>query len=319
MKTGAIILAAGAPGEIQEAKPMLCVGQKPMIKQIVELLEGLSVRPIVVVAGYRYDIIGRCLADTGAVIVRNRRFAETDMFTSLKLGITALKNGCDRAFVFPADLPLVKPETLQAMMSCPGDVVKPRHGDTEGHPLLISSSIFPAIEKYEGAGGLRALLSSLELNTCSVSVEDEGIALEANSYEEYEKLIRLNAKRGGHGKLHPCCQIQLAVEDVVMDSDTMQLMEMLQCTGSLQLASELLRVPYTRSWRKIKNLETQLGVPIVRSAKGGVKGGGSQLTEQGTALLEAYQKMCQEFSKMANWVFHENFSEDFVERLQKMN
>lgn len=78
MKTGAIILAAGAPGEIQEAKPMLCVGQKPMIKQIVELLEGLSVRPIVVVAGYRYDIIGRCLADTGAVIVRNRRFAETD-------------------------------------------------------------------------------------------------------------------------------------------------------------------------------------------------------------------------------------------------
>lgn len=61
MKTGAIILAAGAPGEIQEAKPMLCVGQKPMIKQIVELLEGLSVRPIVVVAGYRYDIIGRAL------------------------------------------------------------------------------------------------------------------------------------------------------------------------------------------------------------------------------------------------------------------
>ena len=104
-----------------------------------------------------------------------------------------------------------------------------------------------------------------------------------------------------------------------MDSDTMQLMEMLQCTGSLQLASELLRVPYTRSWRKIKNLETQLGVPIVRSAKGGVKGGGSQLTEQGAALLEAYQKMCQEFSKMENWVFQENFPQDFVERLQKMN
>lgn len=29
MKTGAVILAAGAPGEIKEGKPMMCVGQKP--------------------------------------------------------------------------------------------------------------------------------------------------------------------------------------------------------------------------------------------------------------------------------------------------
>ena len=34
MKTGAVILAAGAPGEIKEGKPMMCVGQKPMIRHI---------------------------------------------------------------------------------------------------------------------------------------------------------------------------------------------------------------------------------------------------------------------------------------------
>ena len=114
MKTGAVILAAGAPGEIKEGKPMMCVGQKPMIRHIVDTLTELKLSPVVVVTGYRSDIIERCLASTGAVIVRNRRYASTDMFCSLKLGIAALAESCDRAFVFPADLPLVRPETTSA-------------------------------------------------------------------------------------------------------------------------------------------------------------------------------------------------------------
>lgn len=84
MKTGAVILAAGAPGEIKEGKPMMCVGQKPMIRHIVDTLTELKLSPVVVVTGYRSDIIERCLASTGAVIVRNRKFASTDMFCSLQ-------------------------------------------------------------------------------------------------------------------------------------------------------------------------------------------------------------------------------------------
>ena len=82
MKTGAVILAAGAPGEIKEGKPMMCVGQKPMIRHIVDTLTELKLSPVVVVTGYRSDIIERCLASTGAVIVRNRKFASTDMFSA---------------------------------------------------------------------------------------------------------------------------------------------------------------------------------------------------------------------------------------------
>ena len=101
-----------------------------------------------------------------------------------------------------------------------------------------------------------------------------------------------------------------------MNRETMRLLEMVQYTGSLQLASELMNVPYTRSWRQIKNMERQLGVPIVRSAAGGARGGGSLLTEQGTALLEAYQNMSKECAKLSNWLFQEYFSDDFVEKLQ---
>lgn len=57
-------------------------------------------------------------------------------------------------------------------------------------------------------------------------------------------------------------------------------------------------------------------MPIVRSAAGGARGGGSLLTEQGTALLEAYQNMSKECAKLSNWLFQEYFSDDFVEKLQ---
>lgn len=316
MKTGAVILAAGAPGEIKEGKPMMCVGQKPMIRHIVDTLTELKLSPVVVVTGYRSDIIERCLASTGAVIVRNRKFASTDMFCSLKLGIAALAESCDRAFVFPADLPLVRPETLRQLMACAAPLVKPGYEGREGHPILISRELFGAIEQYSGEGGLRELLGGLDADVRVVPVEDRGVLLDVNSYEEYEQVLAMEAQRCGRGKLHAECDILLSVDDVIMNRETMRLLEMVQYTGSLQLASELMNVPYTRSWRQIKNMERQLGVPIVRSAAGGARGGGSLLTEQGKALLEAYQNMSKECAKLSNWLFQEYFSDDFVEKLQ---
>lgn len=316
MKTGAVILAAGAPGEIKEGKPMMCVGRKPMIRHIVDTLTELRLAPIVVVTGYRSDIIERCLASTGATIVRNRKYASTDMFGSLKLGIAALADGCDRAFIFPADMPLVKPETLGQLMSIAAPLVKPSCDSREGHPILMSGELFEAVERYSGDGGLRAMLAGMDTDVRVVPVEDMGVLMDVNSYEEYEQVQAVEARRCGRGKLHAECEILLSVDDVIMNRDTMRLLEMLQYTGSLQLASELMQVPYTRSWRQIKNMERQLGVPIVQSAAGGARGGGSQLTEQGSAILEAYQKMSKECARMANWLFNEYFSDRFVETLQ---
>lgn len=92
--------------------------------------------------------------------------------------------------------------------------------------------------------------------------------LDVNSYEEYEQVLAMEAQRCGRGKLHAECDILLSVDDVIMNRETMRLLEMVQYTGSLQLASELMNVPYTRSWRQIKNMECQLGVPIVRERCG---------------------------------------------------
>ena len=194
--------------------------------------------------------------------------------------------------------------------------MKPGYEGREGHPILISRELFGAIEKYSGEGGLRELLGGLDADVRVVPVEDRGVLLDVNSYEEYEQVLAMEAQRCGRGKLHAECDILLSVDDVIMNRETMRLLEMVQYTGSLQLASELMNVPYTRSWRQIKNMERQLGVPIVRSAAGGARGGGSLLTEQGTALLEAYQNMSKECAKLSNWLFQEYFSDDFVEKLQ---
>ena len=182
--------------------------------------------------------------------------------------------------------------------------------------VFISADAVSRQTEQRRLGALRELLGGLDADVRVVPVEDRGVLLDVNSYEEYEQVLAMEAQRCGRGKLHAECDILLSVDDVIMNRETMRLLEMVQYTGSLQLASELMNVPYTRSWRQIKNMERQLGVPIVRSAAGGARGGGSLLTEQGTALLEAYQNMSKECAKLSNWLFQEYFSDDFVEKLQ---
>ncbi|MFR5780403.1 MAG: NTP transferase domain-containing protein [Oscillospiraceae bacterium] len=122
------------------------------------------------------------------------------MFCSLKLGIAALAESCDRAFVFPADLPLVRPETLRQLMACSAPLVSPAMR-REGHPILISRELFGAIEQYSGEGGLRELLGGLDADVRVVPVEDRGVLLDVNSYEEYEQVLAMEAQRCGRGKL----------------------------------------------------------------------------------------------------------------------
>ena len=311
MKTGAIILAAGQPNRTNLFVPLMCVGDKPVLLHLVQLLQDAHAAPVAVVAGYRADQVQRALEDEKVILLRNYGFHSQDMLSSLQLGLKALSGKCDRVLILPADLPLVLPRTLRQLLSSSCDLVIPTCGGRPGHPILIGKALFPSVLQYHGPDGLRGAIDAAGITPEYLAVDDEAVLLDANTEEDFRLLQALNAKRAGKGRLHFQGNYQLAVDDVILDRQLVQVLSLLRFTRSLQLSCEYSGTSYAKIWAQVKKLESQLGHPVVRSTVGGQKGGGTVLTEYGELLVERFLLFQQEADRLLNMLYRDHF-DDFV-------
>lgn len=77
---------------------------------------------------------------------------------------------------------------------------------------------------------------------------------------------------------------------LVMSDYRVRLLELVAESGSLSHAATVMGLSYRRAWGKVKEIEANLGMPLVRSEVGGAGGGHTALTAEGQALVEAYQR-----------------------------
>ena len=191
----AILLCAGESSRMGDFKPLLPLGTETVIGRCVRSLGALC-NNIVVVTGKRADEVEKELfslfPDTGSGAlrcVRNERYAFTDMLCSIRLGLSALPF-CDRFFLMPADMPLIGQETFLALLEQGGDAdaVFPSYRGRRGHPVLIRSSLIPAILSYRGEDGLRGFFGTIT-NQKTVEVGDEGILLDLDTQGDYHKAL----------------------------------------------------------------------------------------------------------------------------------
>ncbi|MFX1255509.1 MAG: winged helix-turn-helix domain-containing protein [Promethearchaeota archaeon] len=70
------------------------------------------------------------------------------------------------------------------------------------------------------------------------------------------------------------------------------LLEDIQITGSIHKATEgrgkSKKMSYRYAWGLIRKIEERLGRKIIKTYRGGVAGGGAQLTNEGIQLLQCY-------------------------------
>ncbi|HYO08799.1 MAG TPA: hypothetical protein VER17_07480 [Tepidisphaeraceae bacterium] len=69
------------------------------------------------------------------------------------------------------------------------------------------------------------------------------------------------------------------------------LLEQIEALGSLSEAARRLRFSYRRAWLLADAMNRRWPGPLVRTAVGGKKGGGAQLTPLGRAVLSAYRDL----------------------------
>lgn len=193
--TAAVIAAAGLSSRMGCFKPLLPFGDTTVIRQTVCTLKGAGVHPILVVTGHNGRALEEHLQPDGVLCIRNRDFAHTDMLASLQLGLSALPAGWTRVFVGPGDSPLISRETLEQMISIPARAVCPLCRGQKGHPLLLSPEAAAQVLAWRGPGGLRGLLDTGALCETCIETEDPGVLLDADTPQEYQRLLELHTHR----------------------------------------------------------------------------------------------------------------------------
>ena len=193
---GAVILAAGVSSRMGEFKPLLQIGGETMISRVVTMMRCAGVEHVVVVTGYRGVDVEERLKDEKIIFVHNEQFRKTQMFDSLLCGLGAIGDKCRKILISPADVPLVRPETVKAVLSCHGKFVRPVYRAEPGHPVLLSAKIIHTLEQYVGTGGLRGAMESSGFGIVEMETDDIGVILDCDTKEDYYCLLRyFNARK----------------------------------------------------------------------------------------------------------------------------
>lgn len=93
-----------------------------------------------------------------------------------------------------------------------------------------------------------------------------------------------------------------------MSDYRLRLLQLVADTGSLAQAATAMGLSYRRAWGKVKELEANLGFPLVRSEVGGAGGGHTALTDGGRDLLEAYRRFGQRMDEALQAAYREELA-----------
>ena len=80
-------------------------------------------------------------------------------------------------------------------------------------------------------------------------------------------------------------------EDLLLGPGRADLLAFIRETGSIAAAGRRMGMSYKRAWQLAESMNSTFHAPLILAAKGGVAGGGAQLTELGDAILAAYRAL----------------------------
>lgn len=193
-KIGAVVAAAGLSSRMGAFKPLLPFDGKTVIERCVQNLRTAGAEEIVVVTGFRGALLEETLRGSDVTVVRNERYAQTQMFDSICLGLRALPAECSVILLTPGDVPLVKVETIRALLEAESGFACPVCKGRKGHPVALDAAFREAILAYGGEGGLRGAVAALGIPVTEKEVSDPGMHLDLDTPADYETAMALLRK-----------------------------------------------------------------------------------------------------------------------------
>lgn len=193
----AIVLAAGLSSRMGCCKPLLTLDGTTALQRVIALFHNAGVHRVLVVLGHNAEKLQPLVECNGARPVINSQYKE-GMYSSFLAACHTLTRDVQAAFVLPADIPLIRPATIQLLLSSfaatPTQILYPLFSGRRGHPPLIARSILD--EAAQGAPGpLSSLLERHATEAGEMSVFDEAIHTDMDTPTDFRELVALALQR----------------------------------------------------------------------------------------------------------------------------
>jgi nicotine blue oxidoreductase len=176
--TSAIVLAAGASSRMGRPKALIEVGGQPAVERVVATLRDGGAGEIVVVIGRHADEI-RAGADLrGVRVVDNPDWAR-GRTSSVQRGLAALPPGTEWTLLALVDMPLVRADTVRALLAAPrddADALVPVHDGRRGHPIALRRTLFARIAALGPDTPLHDVIRAAR--RAEVPVDDPGVLVD---------------------------------------------------------------------------------------------------------------------------------------------
>ena len=192
----AIVLAAGKSTRMGRPKAALLLrGGDTFITRIVRTFKSAGVEDVVIVVGHDANAVVEAFgaSDLDARFVENPDY-EQGQLSSLLAGLKVVdRPGVVAALMTLVDVPLVSPATIRAVVDryrvTHARVGRPVRGSEHGHPVLIDRALFDPIRRADPAVGAKAVIRANVSAAGDVSVDDAGAFADADTPEDYERLL----------------------------------------------------------------------------------------------------------------------------------
>lgn len=185
----AVVLAAGSSSRMGEPKPLVRVGDRPLLTWVLEAVRGSRVSEVVVVLGDAADRIRAEVPLAAVRVVENPSYRE-GMSSSLRTGISSLSDFADAFFVVLADAPFVRSESYDALITVRektrARIVLPTYHGVRGNPVLLDRSLGPEADSITGDRGCREIRQRHPDETAEVPLDDPGVLIDIDTPEEAE-------------------------------------------------------------------------------------------------------------------------------------
>ena len=170
-------------------KPLLALQGRPAVVRCLESLRDSGIAEIVLVVNPEGGDIVTAAKDIPARVAVNE-LPGSDMAASVRAGLAVVGRDATGVLVCLCDHPLVRPETIEAMVSLharrPDAIIIPAYRGRKGHPTLFPRLILEGLGTHPT---LRDIISHHRAKLSLLDVEDDGVILDMDTPEDYRKIL----------------------------------------------------------------------------------------------------------------------------------
>jgi len=189
----AILLAAGKSERMGENKLLLPFGGRTVIQRTLDSLLASRAGEVIVVLGNKAQEINASIGNRRALSVLNPNFAK-GMSTSLVTGLGIVNQQARFIIVALGDQPLITTKVynqlIETALNSDKGIILPVCKGERGNPIIISTKYRAELLAQTGDIGGRELLKAHPGDVLEVPVECEGVVININTKEEYEKRLK---------------------------------------------------------------------------------------------------------------------------------